>query len=192
MERRIIKATSKSFIEDPLRVYRVARFASKLNFEVDKNTINIMKDLKSELKYLSAERVFDELRKALRTNKPSIFFEVLKKANVLDVHFNEIEKLIGAEQPIKYHPEGDSYNHTMLALDMSAKLTENEKIRFSVLVHDLGKGLTKKEEYPHHIGHEEKGIMQVENLCKRLKMPNSWMKYGKTSCKEHMKRWNIL
>lgn len=151
-----------------------------------------MKDLKLELKYLPAERVFDELRKALKEPMPSIFFEVLKKANVLDVHFKEIEKLIGAEQPIKYHPEGDSYNHTMLALDMSARLTENEKIRFSVLVHDLGKGLTKKEQYPHHIGHEEKGITQVENLCKRLKMPNSWMKCGKTSCKEHMKRRNIL
>lgn len=170
----------------------MARFASKLHFEVEENTINIMKELKSELKYLSAERVFDELRKALKTSKPSIFFEVLKKADVLDVHFREIEKLIGAEQPIKYHPEGDSYNHTMLALDMSAKLTEDEKIRFSVLVHDLGKGLTKKEEYPHHIGHEEKGITQVENLCKRLKMPNSWMKCGKTSCKEHMRRRNFL
>lgn len=192
LEKGIIRATSKSFIEDPLRVYRVARFASKFQFDVEENTIKIMKDLKSELKFLSQERVFEELRKAINTSKPSIFFEVLKKADLLDVHFEEIRKLIGAEQPVKYHPEGDSYNHTMLALDMSAKLTEDEKIRFSVLVHDLGKGLTKKEEYPHHIGHEAKGVGQVEKFCKRLKMPNSWMKCGKTACKEHMKRWNIL
>lgn len=192
LERKVIKATSESFIEDPLRVYRVARFASKLNFDVDENTINLMKNLKSELKYLSAERVFNELRKALKEAKPSIFFNVLRKAEVLGVHFEEIEKLIGAEQPLKYHPEGDSYNHTMLALDMSAQVTENEKIRFSVLVHDLGKGLTKKEEYPHHIGHEEKGVKQVEKLCNRLKMPNSWMRCGKTSCREHMRRWNLL
>ncbi len=102
----------------------------------------------------------------MNQDKPSIFFNVLKEAGVLDVHFEEIYKLIGAEQPVKYHPEGDAYNHTMLALDMSAKLTNDEKIRFSVLVHDLGKGLTKKEEYPHHIGHEEKGVEQLEKFSK--------------------------
>lgn len=192
MQNKIIRATSNAFIEDPLRVYRVARFASKLQFQVEENTIEIMKNLKLELNFLSQERVFEEFRKALNTDKPSIFFEILKKAEVLDIHFKEIQKLIGAEQPEKYHPEGDSYNHTMLAVDMSAILTKDEKIRFSVLVHDLGKGLTPKEEYPHHIGHEERGIEQVEKFCKRLKMPNSWMKCGKTSAKEHMRRRNIL
>lgn len=192
LEKGIIRATSKSFIEDPLRVYRVARLASKLQFKVEKNTIEVMKNLKNELNSLSNERVFQELRKALNQDKPSIFFNVLKEAGVLDVHFEEIYKLIGAEQPVKYHPEGDAYNHTMLALDMSAKLTNDEKIRFSVLVHDLGKGLTKKEEYPHHIGHEEKGVEQLEKFSKRLKIPNSWKKCGKTACREHMKRWDFL
>ena len=151
-----------------------------------------MKNLKNELNSLSNERVFQDLRKALNQDKPSIFFNVLKEAGVLDVHFEEIYKLIGAEQPVKYHPEGDAYNHTMLALDMSAKLTNDEKIRFSVLVHDLGKGLTKKEEYPHHIGHEEKGVEQLEKFSKRLKIPNSWKICGKTACREHMKRWDFL
>lgn len=183
----IIKATSESFIEDPLRVYRAARFASKFNFTVEENTIKLMKSLRKELLALSEERVFDEMRKALSCDKPSVFFNTLKEADVLDVHFIEIYKLIGALQPEKYHPEGDAYNHTMLALDMCATITNDEKIRFATLVHDLGKGVTPKELYPHHYGHDENGVKEVENFAKRLKMPNDWTAYGKVAAKEHMK-----
>ncbi|MBR2241222.1 MAG: HD domain-containing protein [Clostridia bacterium] len=183
----IIKATSESFIEDPLRVYRAARFASKFNFTVEENTIKLMKSLRKELLALSEERVFDEMRKALSCDKPSVFFNTLKEADVLDVHFIEIYKLIGALQPEKYHPEGDAYNHTMLALDMCATITNDEKIRFATLVHDLGKGVTPKELYPHHYGHDENGVKEVANFAKRLKMPNDWTAYGKVAAKEHMK-----
>lgn len=183
----IIRATSECFAEDPLRVYRAARFACKFNFMVEEKTLMLMNSLKNELGELSEERVFDEMRKALNYDKPSIFFEVLKSANVLDVHFIEIYKLIGALQPEKYHPEGDSFNHTMLALDMCAQITKDEKIRFATLVHDLGKGLTPKEMYPHHYGHDEKGVAEVLKFGKRLKMPNDWISYGKVAAKEHMK-----
>ena len=193
IENKIIKATTKAFKEDPLRVYRVARFSAQLGFKVEEQTIEQMKELKKELDTLSGERVFEELKKALNTPKPSIFFEILKKANVLDIHFKEINDLIGAEQPVQYHPEGDAYNHTMMVLDKSAELTEeypiNRKleIRFSALVHDLGKGTTPKEQYPHHYGHEERGIKLVEQLGHRVKAPNAWMKCGKTACREHMR-----
>ena len=193
IENKIIKATTKAFKEDPLRVYRVARFSAQLGFKVEEQTIEQMKELKKELDTLSGERVFEELKKVLNTPKPSIFFEILKKANVLDIHFKEINDLIGAEQPVQYHPEGDAYNHTMMVLDKSAELTEeypiNRKleIRFSALVHDLGKGTTPKEQYPHHYGHEERGIKLVEQLCHRVKAPNAWMKCGKTACREHMR-----
>ena len=183
----IIRATSESFKEDPLRAYRAARFASKFNFNIDNNTIKMMNQLKGELKYLSAERVFDEFRKALNTNYPQKFFDSLKQADILDVHFIEIYKLIGALQPPKYHPEGDSYNHTMLTLKIASTITKDEKIRFSALVHDLGKGLTPPEEYPHHINHDIKGVEQVKKLGKRLKMPTSWIKCGVVAAKEHMK-----
>lgn len=186
-ENKIIRATSQSFKEDPLRVYRVARFASKFNFSVDSDTIRLMNSIKSELKYLSVERVFEEFRKAINTDYPHIFFEVLKKANLLDIHFIEIYKLIGAIQPEQYHPEGDSYNHTILALKMAASITKDEKIRFSALVHDLGKGLTPPSEYPHHINHDVRGIKQVQNFGNRLKMPNSWIKCGIVAAREHMK-----
>src|SRR5699024_869425 len=133
---RIIRATTTAFAEDPLRVYRVARFAATLQFQVEENTIKQMKKLKSELATLPKERVFQEFKKALASDKPSIFFDVLKKANVLDVYFKDIDNLIGKIQPAKYHPEGDSYCHTMLTLDSCAKLTKDLSIRFSCLVHD--------------------------------------------------------
>lgn len=188
----IIRATSKSsFKEDPLRAYRAARFASKFNFNVDLGTIKLMNELKSDLKYLSEERVFDEFRKAINSDYPYIFFDILKQADILDVHFIEIYKLIGAIQPVQYHPEGDSYNHSLLALKMAASITKDEKIRFSALVHDLGKGVTPSDEYPHHLNHDINGVKQVKKLCKRLKMPNSWIKCGTVAAQEHMRGRNI-
>ena len=193
LENKVIKDTTQHFKEDPLRVYRVARFAAQLGFEVEKETIKQMNELKGELNSLSSERVFAELSKALDTDKPSIFFDVLRKADVLDIHFKEIKDLIGAEQPPKYHPEGDAYNHTMLVLDMSADLTRDFElqrkleIRFSALVHDLGKGVTPKEQYPHHYGHENSGAELVGKFANKIKVPNNWIKCGKTACREHMR-----
>lgn len=187
LKNHIVRATSNAFSEDPLRAYRAARFASKFNFDVEPNTIKLMNDLKVELSELSAERVFDEMRKALNCNKPSVFFNILRKADILDVHFEELYNLIDVLQPEVYHPEGDAYNHTMLALDKCAEITNDVKIRFAVLVHDLGKGLTPKSEYPHHYGHDKNGTTLVSNFALRLKMPNSWKDFGIVAAKEHMK-----
>ena len=187
IENKKIRKVSDAFKEDPLRVYRVARIAAQTEFEVEKETLKQMESLKEELITLSKERIFIELRKALETKKPSIFFNVLRKANVLDVHFKEIYDLIGSLQPEKYHPEGDSYNHTMIVVDKSTELTNDTAIRFACLVHDLGKGVTPKEMYPHHHGHDEKGVKLVENLGNRINVPNLWKSYGKVASKEHMK-----
>lgn len=184
---KIIRATSKAFLEDPLRAYRVARFASQLNFNVENNTLKQINTLKSELNTLSKERIFCEFRKALAQDNPSIFFEVLKNADILDVHFKEIYNLIGALQPKKYHPEGDAYNHTLVVVDEISKNTKDLKIRFAGLVHDLGKGLTPKEKYPHHYGHDINGVEVVKQFGKRLKLPTAWIKCGITATKEHMK-----
>ena len=186
LENRIIRATTVAFKEDPLRAYRVARFASLLDFKVDETTIEMMKELKEELQTLSQERVFDEFKKALLTSKPSIFFETLRKANILDVHFEEIYNLIGKTQPQKHHPEGDSYNHTMIVVDKASELTDDLIIRFSALVHDFGKGITPKEMLPHHYGHDKKGVELVEKFGRRLKIPSNWIKCGKVSAREHM------
>lgn len=182
----IIRATSDCFCEDPLRAYRAARFACKLGFKVEEKTLKKMYSLRDELLDLSAERVFDELRKALSYNKPSIFFNTLRDAGILGVHFAEINRLIGALQPEDKHPEGDAYCHTMAAIDKCATLTDDVKLRYAVLVHDLGKGLTPKEEYPHHYGHDIKGVPEVKKISSRLKVPKEWEEYGKVSARDHM------
>lgn len=187
LQNHIIRATTQYFKDDPLRAYRAARFSAKFNFKIDPDTLKLMNELKPELISLPKERVFEELRKAINTDYPELFFYNLKEADILDVHFIEIYKLIGALQPEKYHPEGDAYNHSILALKKSAEITKDEKIRFSALVHDLGKGVTPKSEYPHHINHDENGVAEVIKMGKRLKLPTSWIKCGITAAKEHMK-----
>ena len=187
IENKIIRATSEAFVEDPLRTYRVARFVSELGFNVDENTIKLMRKTRDELNTLSSERIFVELDKALKSSKPSLFFETLKKADVLDIHFEEIYNLIGVIQPEKYHPEGDAYNHTMQVIDKMAIKTDISYIVFAGLVHDLGKALTPLEERPRHIGHEERGVGLTKNLCNRLKLPTKYVKAGITACKDHMK-----
>lgn len=187
IQERKIRKTSEKFSEDPLRVYRVARFASSLEFEVTKDTIEAMKKCKDELSTISVERVFEEFRKALNSKRPSIFFKVLREADILDIHFKEISDLIGSTQLVEYHPEGDSFEHTMLVVDNCSNLTDREEVRFSALVHDLGKGITPKEMLPHHYGHDLAGAKLVENMGKRLKIPNNWIKCGKLSAKEHMR-----
>lgn len=187
IKNKVIRMTTDAFSEDPLRVYRVARFAATLNFEVETSTIEKMKQLKPELGSLSAERVFSEFRKALDSNKPSKFFNTLKKAEILEVHFKEVHDLIGKIQPEKYHPEGDSYQHTMIVVDSSTKLTDKLEVRYSCLVHDFGKGTTPIQILPHHYGHEERGERQIEKLAIRLKVPKLWTACGKIAAKEHMK-----
>lgn len=187
IENKIIRATTNAFVEDPLRVYRVARFASFLEFNVEENTLKLMSKLKEELVTLPKERVFEELKKALSSNKPSIFFETLKSANVLDVHFKEINDLIGAIQPVQFHPEGDAYCHTMQVVDRASDQTNRLEVRYSALVHDLGKGITPKEMLPHHYGHDKNGVKLVENLSNRIGVPIAWKKCGKLSAQEHMR-----
>lgn len=186
IENKVIRATSEAFGEDPLRVYRVAVLATRYNFEIEDKTIELMKSLNKDLKYISGERVLEELKKALRCNKPSIFFQVLKKAECLQEHFKEIYDLIGVEQPVKYHPEGDAFNHTMEVVDRAAMVTSDVKIRFCALVHDLGKALTPQSNWPHHYNHEKLGVKPITSLCKRLHISNEWRKSAITSCTEHM------
>lgn len=187
IEEKIIKATTNAFSEDPLRVYRVARFVATTGFNVEEDTLKLMENLKNELTTLSKERVFAEFKKALESSKPSLFFDTLKKADVLDVHFKEIYDLIGALQPIEYHPEGDSYNHTMMVVDKSVELTNDAAIRFACLVHDLGKGITPNKMYPHHYKHDINGVKLVKNLGERIGTPVKWIKCGQVAAREHMR-----
>ena len=183
--KRIVHVT-EAFSEDPLRVYRVARFAARFcDFSVDEETIRLMNSLKDELDALSPERVWAETFKALTCDCPSRFFKILKEADVLDRHFPEIHALIGIPAgPVEYHGKADCFDHTMKAV----KRTENDPLLvFSVLCHDFGKAVTSKDIYPHHYGHDKNGIEPVKALCKRLKVPKIFEKAALLSAKLHMK-----
>ncbi len=190
LEKRIIRALPGAIEKDPLRIYRGARLVTELStndnrFKIESDTLHKFAGVKKELVKLAPERVFQEFRRSLISEYPVIFFEILKKAQVLDQHFPELSTLIGVEQPEKFHPEGDVFTHTMLSLQVAAEFNYNELVRFGVLVHDLGKGLTPTGEWPHHYGHEKRGLQPLYDICARLKLPNKWLKSGKLAVLEH-------
>ena len=185
-----------TFCEDPLRVLRLSQFSARFLFEVSESTIKLCKSIR--LDALSKERIFGELEKALlKAEKPSIFFEVLRKTNQLSYWFCELEELIGVEQNKKYHAEGDVWNHTMMVIDEAAKL--REKVLYplgfmlSAVVHDFGKSITTKEinGVIHAYNHENAGLKLVDSFIKRLTSEGKIKKYVLNMTALHMKP-NIL
>jgi tRNA nucleotidyltransferase (CCA-adding enzyme) len=179
LEKRILRHISPAFAEDPVRILRVARFAARyrhLGFTLDQETQKLMRQMAAsgEADHLVPERVWAELNKALTEKSPSAFFTTLKDCDALAVIFPEINRLFGVPQPEKHHPEIDTGIHTMLCLEQAALLSDSPAVRFAALVHDLGKGLTPKEMWPHHYSHEKLGLSTLEQLCTRLRVPNTY------------------
>lgn len=196
LENRILRHISPAFSEDPLRVLRVARFAARyhsLDFKIASETLALMAELaqSGELQHLTAERVWLETEKALNEKNPEIYFETLHKTGALRILFPEIDALYGVPNPVKHHPEVDSFIHTMLVLKQAVNLTENNPIlnksavRFAAICHDLGKALTPKNILPHHYGHEQAGIKPTRSLCKRLKVPSYFQELAELTCEFH-------
>lgn len=196
LENRILRHISPAFSEDPLRVLRVARFAARyhsLGFKIASETLALMAELaqSGELQHLTAERIWLETEKALNEKNPEIYFETLHKTGALSVLFSEIDALYGVPNPVKHHPEVDSFIHTMLVLKQAVNLTENNPIlnksavRFAAICHDLGKALTPQNILPHHYGHEQAGIKPTRSLCKRLKVPSYFQELAELTCEFH-------
>lgn len=160
----VIRAVSKHFVEDAVRVLRVARQAAQFGFSVDAETIELMKSCREELTIEPKERIFGEMQKALATEKPSTFFRILKACDCLSVTFPEIEALVGQTQPIEWHPEGDAFEHSMIVLDKVASMTDDITVLFAALFHDIGKGVTPKEMLPKHHGHDHAGVDVINAL----------------------------
>ena len=164
---RILRHVSDAFVEDPLRVLRTARFAARyahLGFTVASETMALMTEIvaQDELGHLPAERIWTELDRALGERNPEVFVEVLRGCGALARVIPELEALFGVPQPEAHHPEIDSGVHTMMTLQQAVRLTDARDVRFAVLLHDLGKGATPREELPRHIAHEFRGIKRVK------------------------------
>lgn len=172
-----LRHVSAAFVEDPLRVFRVARFAARyasLGFTIAPETMLLMQEIchSGELSHLSAERVWQETARSLCGPTPDIYIEVLRQCGALDIWFPELAKLWGIPNPEKWHPEIDTGIHTLMVLQQAQKLSDKLTVRFAALVHDLGKGLTPETQWPSHPGHEKSGLEAVNALCKRIKVPN--------------------
>ena len=147
VEARWLRHVSQAFVEDPLRVLRVARFAARLSplgFRVAPETLDLMRRIvdAGEMAALVPERVWSETARALGEARPREYFEVLRACGALRAVFPEVDALYGVPQPPQWHPEIDTGLHTMLAVEAAAGLSADPTVRFAALVHDLGKGTT--------------------------------------------------
>jgi tRNA nucleotidyltransferase (CCA-adding enzyme) len=179
LQARVLRHVSPAFIEDPVRILRVARFAARfasLGFHVAPETMALMRAMveRGEVDALVAERVWQETEKALREPGASVFFKVLRECGALKVIYPEIDALFGVPQPEKWHPEIDTGVHTLMVLDQAVRLSADVRIRFAALVHDLGKAATPQAEWPGHKGHEERSVALIEALSERLRLPGEY------------------
>jgi tRNA nucleotidyltransferase (CCA-adding enzyme) len=187
---RLLRHVSEAFVEDPVRILRVARFAARfagLGFRVADETLALMRRIvdAGEARTLVPERVWQETERALAEAHPEVFFETLRACGALAVIFPEIDALSGVPQPRRWHPEIDTGVHVMLALKYAAAHGVSGAVRFAVLTHDLGKAQTPKADWPSHHGHEEFGVPLIEDLCDRLKVPNTHRELAILAARQH-------
>ena len=179
LQKRILRHVSGAFVEDPVRILRIARFAARfaaLGFRVADETMELMCKMVSdgEVNALVPERVWQELLRTLMTEKPRRFFEVLKACGALEALFPELHRLFGVPQKAAWHPEIDTGLHTLMVLDQACLLSHKPTVRFAAICHDFGKGVTPAHRLPSHSGHEKKSAQLTRELCSRLRIPNEY------------------
>ena len=190
LEQRVLRHVSEAFCEDPVRVLRVARFAARfadLGFRVAEETETLMRRMvqAGEVDALVPERVWKELERALGEPEPDHFFTTLEDCGALERLFPELARLRGVPQPANWHPEVDTWRHTLLTLQQATRLSPEPEVRFAALTHDLGKGTTPREQWPRHRGHEERGVDLIEGLCQRLKAPRRFRDLARMVARYH-------
>lgn len=196
--------TDEGFIEDPVRVLRLARFCAKFpTFDVAPETTKLCKKMVMDgmLHHLTPERIAKELEKALDCEQPSRFFIYLQMVGALEVVFPELWKLVSAPAgSFTHHPEGTAFTHTMMVLDQAThhgvKLLPTSTharrmLNWSALVHDLGKGVTNPDTWPKHHNHEMLGVDQVKAMCRRLKLGNDYLNFGTLISRYHTHVHNV-
>jgi tRNA nucleotidyltransferase (CCA-adding enzyme) len=175
LEKKLLRHVGPAFAEDPVRILRVARFAARFpEFRIARDTMLFMRGMveNGEVDHLVPERVWQELGRGLMETRPSRMFIALRECGALKALLPELDRLFGVPQSPQTHPEIDAGVHTMRAIDHAARANQDLPVRFAVLTHDLGKGLTPREAWPGHDGHEQAGADLVRVLAARLRAPN--------------------
>lgn len=171
---RLLRHVSEAFVEDPVRILRVARFAARFaDFSVAPETLDLMRRMVAdgEVDALVPERVWQEVSRGLMESRPSRMFLVLRECGALVRILPELDRLFGVPQNPKSHPEIDTGDHVMRVIDQAALAANLLPVRYAALLHDLGKGLTPVDLWPHHGGHEERGAALVDEVGMRLRAP---------------------
>lgn len=192
LHNKYLRHVSEAFVEDPVRVLRVARFAARyhhLGFRVAPETRQLMYQMvkKGEVAHLVAERVWLEWEKSLKEKDPDLFITTLRSCDALRIIFPEIHALFGVPNPVHYHPEIDSGIHTLLVLQAAAKQSTDPLTRFAAVTHDLGKAITPWSLLPKHHQHEETGVPIINTLCDRLRIPTAYRQLAILSSKLHLR-----
>ncbi|NCF15663.1 MAG: multifunctional CCA addition/repair protein [Gammaproteobacteria bacterium] len=183
IESRTLRHVSGAFVEDPVRILRVARFAARfheLGFTVADETLELMRSMVAagEVDALVADRVWKETELALAGNNARVYFEVLRECGGLRVLLPEVDALFGVPQPERWHPEIDTGLHVMMVIEQAERLSDDLEVRFAALTHDLGKGTTAKRDLPSHPGHEIRGCKLIRKMAERLPVPNACRDLG--------------
>ncbi|HEU4669487.1 MAG TPA: multifunctional CCA addition/repair protein [Dyella sp.] len=198
VEARVLRHVSPAFVEDPVRLLRVARFAARfapLGFTVAPETMALMQRMvaEGEVDHLVPERVWAETRRALGEARPSAFLRVLRDSGALAVLFPELDALYGVPQRPEFHPEVDTGIHMELVLDAAAVLAPGDDlVGYCAFCHDLGKALTPADVLPRHIGHEHAGVPLARALSARLKVPTEHATLAELVCREHLNAHRAL
>ncbi|HEX3380375.1 MAG TPA: multifunctional CCA addition/repair protein [Paraburkholderia sp.] len=185
---RLFRHVSDAFLEDPVRILRIARFAARfVDFTVAPETMTLMREMVAdgEADALVAERVWQEVSRGLMEKKPSRMFDVLRECGALARILPEIDALFGVPQRADYHPEVDTAVHVMMVLDHAAQQGYTLPVRFAALTHDLGKATTPEDVLPRHIGHEGRSVDLLKPLCERLRVPNECRDLALLVAREH-------
>ena len=190
IEDRVLRHVSGAFSEDPVRVLRVARFAARfasLGFRVADETMALMQSMvdEGEVDALVQDRVWRETERALLGVDSRVYFETLRACGALRRLFPEVDALFGVPQPEKWHPEIDTGVHVMMVLEQAERLSPDVEVRFAALVHDLGKGSTRKRDLPSHPGHEKRGVKLIRRLSERMPVPSKCRDLGMLVAEYH-------
>ncbi|MDR2260427.1 MAG: multifunctional CCA addition/repair protein [Azoarcus sp.] len=190
LEARIFRHIGPAFVEDPLRILRVARFAARLpDFVLAPETLTLMRQMcaSGELDHLTPERVWQELARGLMEAHPSRMFRVLRDCGALAVILPEVDCLFDVPQPPRHHPEGDAGTHVMMVIDRAARAGHSLMVRWACLLHDIGKGETPPGILPHHYAHEARGALLAERISLRLRVPTACREFAILFAREHGK-----